>query len=281
MTYRSLYDQYLTELQHIYTKNECSIIADRVFESLASVRKADLIINKEMVVDAQTAGVLIEALEKLQAHVPYQQVIGKAWFHGLEFHVTEAVLIPRPETEELVELAIECIGDKHSTVIDIGTGSGCIPISIKSKLPQTTVTAIDVSADALEIAMTNARHHHCAIDLLQLDFLNEEEWKRIGEYDLIISNPPYIPIQEKDSMDKNVVAYEPHLALFVDNNDPLLFYKKIAQFGKIHLKAKGHIMVEIHENLGEDTKTLFEKYYSDVVIKKDIFGKDRFVIAKR
>jgi release factor glutamine methyltransferase len=190
------------------------------------------------------------------------------------------VLIPRPETEELVEWIISDVKDKQNfEIIDIGTGSGCIPVSLKKELQNVNVTAIDVSEKALFVARKNAKELDAEIDFKLIDFLNTEEWGALLKYDIIVSNPPYIPIAEKQILAKNVADFEPGIALFVDNNDPYIFYKKIADFAKSHLQEKGKIYVEVHEEYAKNVKEIFEKAGFISKIKKDIYGKERMLCA--
>ena len=188
-------------------------------------------------------------------------------------------MIPRPETEELVE---QLIIDRKSkltdpAILDIGTGSGCISIAIKKNLPASKLTAIDVSKDALALAKENAAMHNTHIHFAELDFLDETNWPTLGIFDIIISNP-YIPINEKEKLAKNVTDFEPHLALFVPYRSPLIFYEKIAAFGRDHLLPNGKIYLETHEDLAKETAALFHKYYQTVMIKKDMYGKERMII---
>ena len=168
------------------------------------------------------------------------------------------------------------------SVLDIGTGSGCIPIAIKKNAPEISIFSVDVSEDAVQLARKNANDNNVEITFFTTDFLNEDNWNQLPQIDIIVSNPPYIPVAEKANMDKNVLEYEPHLALFVPNDNPLLFYKKIADFGKRHIKEKGKIFVEIYEEAATETVEVFDNsYYINVEVIKDLFGKNRFVIATK
>jgi release factor glutamine methyltransferase len=201
----------------------------------------------------------------------------------MKFFVNENVLIPRPETEELVEWIIKDVRrityDVRCTILDIGTGCGCVPVSLKKELHNTNVTAIDVSEKALQVAKKNAEELNAKIDFLQIDFLDESKWKALPQFDIIVSNPPYIPFQEKEKLAKNVTAFEPGIALFVENKNPFIFYEKISAFAKSHLKQKGKIYVEVHEEYSENIKTIFENAGFISEIKKDIYGKERMVRA--
>jgi len=205
--------------------------------------------------------------------------------------VNEHVLIPRPETEELVEWVVTEIWNKKLeirnkkvsnstfTILDIGTGSGCIAIALKRELQKAELYAIDISNDALLVAKQNAADQKAEINFLQLDFLNERQWSLLPSFDFIISNPPYIPENEKDKLAKNVVDHEPDVALFVTDNDPFIFYKKFASFADNHLKEKGKIFVEVHEDYSKGVQKIFEEKNFKIEIKKDIYGKDRMVKA--
>jgi len=217
-------------------------------------------------------------VEELKQGRPLQYIVGEAWFYKYPFKVNEAVLIPRPETEELVEWILSCIVKTNLSLLDIGTGSGCIPITIKKEKPETHITSLDISRQALAIAEENARQLNTEIKFLTLDFLNESSWVDLNKYDLIVSNPPYIPVNEKETLSVNVRNHEPHQALFVPGNQPLLFYEKIAKFGKEYLNDQGLIFLELHQDYAYETKKLFEEFgYKNVELRKDISGNDRML----
>ncbi len=174
---------------------------------------------------------------------------------------------------------ITSLYSKPTNIIDIGTGSGCIAILLKKELTNANITAIDISEKALEVAKKNSSELNAEINFFQIDFLNEEEWNSLKKYDIIVSNPPYIPIKEKETLAKNVTDYEPELALFVENNDPYIFYKKIAEFAKTHLQTNGKIYVEVHEDYAREVKSIFTNAGFEAEIKKDIYGKERMVKA--
>ncbi len=281
MRIKELYRNFLLHLQEIYPLSEATVIADRLFEAKAGIKRTDLVKNPHQQLNNKTIEQLNDCLAQLQQHKPLQYVLGEAWFHHLKFKVNENVLIPRPETEELVELVL---ADRRSfltdpAILDIGTGSGCIPIAIKKKLQASSVVAIDVSEPALELAKENACYHNTAINFIQMDFLDEAQWGQLATFDIIISNPPYIPEKEKEQLAKNVVAYEPHAALFVPDHSPLIFYEKIAAFGRSHLNTNGKIYMETHSGAAGEVIALFQKSYSSVEIRNDLFGKERMVIA--
>ncbi|MEO9004927.1 MAG: peptide chain release factor N(5)-glutamine methyltransferase, partial [Ginsengibacter sp.] len=215
---------------------------------------------------------------------PVQYVLNEAWFYKRKFFVNEDTLIPRPETEELVGWVIHDLKEIQKNkiqIIDIGTGSGCIPVSLKLEFPDALIDAVDISEKAILVARENAKKLKADINFLQLDFLQDTEWPSFGNYDVIISNPPYIPIQEKKTLSKNVADFEPGIALFVENNDPFIFYKKIVEFAQQHLTGDGKIYVEIHEEYAKDVKNIFKNACFNATSKMDIFGKERMVRVTR
>ena len=198
----------------------------------------------------------------------------------MKLEVNHHVLIPRPETEELVYWILEEESNKQHTgynILDIGTGSGCIAIAVKKNLPISNVTAIDQSIDALITAKQNATINNTEVNFQQLDFLNEVFWSTLPSFDVIVSNPPYIPVNEEKKLDKNVTLFEPHAALFVPDDSPLLFYEKIAEFAAKHLKPGGKIFAEMHEEYANATSHAFSKQFSNVEIKKDMSRKNRMI----
>lgn len=280
MQLREFYNHFLTELKPLYGYEETAAIATMIFEHFAGKNKTDIITNPQSTIEKEKMPVLENALQQLKSHVPVQYIIGHAWFAQLKFKVTPAVLIPRPETEELVNAAISYIKATHKeSVLDIGTGSGCIPVSIKKQLPDIVVSAIDISAAALAVATENAVANNVSIEWIQQDFLKEKEWNTLPVYDVIISNPPYIPENEKELLDANVLSHEPSIALFVPDNKALVFYEKIAAFGKNHLVAGGCIFMETHESFAGKVAQHFLVNGYQAVVKKDFFGKERMVIA--
>lgn len=280
MMLKEIYRNFLVQLQKIYSLGEATLITDWVFEKLVSIKRADILKNPQKVVPPAANNLLQDALNELLLHKPVQYVLGEAWFYHMKIKVNGKVLIPRPETEELVE---QLINDRKSkltdpAILDIGTGSGCIPIAIKKNLPASKLTAIDVSKDALALAIENAAMHNTHIHFSELDFLCEDNWPGLGMFDIIISNPPYIPVDEKEKLARNVTDFEPHGALFTPEGSPLIFYEKIASFGINHLLPNGKIYLETHEDLADGAAALFLNNYQTAVIKKDIFGKQRMLI---
>jgi release factor glutamine methyltransferase len=216
--------------------------------------------------------------------IPAQYVLGHTIFYGHTFDTDPRALIPRPETEELVRTALELYPDNRKTmaVLDIGTGTGCIPITLKIQRPHWQITSVDISAEALSLAAENATRHKTDIHCLQLDFLDATDRARLGQYDLIISNPPYIPEREKKLMSSAVLDYEPSLALFVKDEDPLIFYRTIADFAQTHTRAEAGILLEMNEFLAEETAQLFAAYCGEKPeIIRDMQQKPRILWAKK
>ncbi len=281
MAIHEAYQRFLLQLYEIYDDREAANIADMVIEHVTGQRRIDRIMYKDLPLTEIQQAQLESISEKLFSHMPVQYALGEAWFADMKFYVNENVLIPRPETEELVEWMVVSEKKKVSgcSLLDIGTGSGCIPISIKRKMPGLNVAAIDVSEHALKVAAQNANQLESDISLLQLDFLDESNWSILGMYDIIVSNPPYVKLSESGQMASNVLHFEPHVALFVPDDDALLFYKKIAAFAKTHLKKDGCIFLEINEQLGQEVVALYKQNGYAVELKKDMQGKDRMVKA--
>ncbi len=280
MIIKELYRNFLIQLQNIYSLDEATRISEWVFEKKASLKRSDIIRNPNQEVAASTEKKIQDTLYELLLHKPVQYILEEAWFYGIKFKVNNQVLIPRPETEELVE---QLIADRKSkltdpAILDIGTGSGCIPVAIKKHLPASRITSIDISEGALALAAENAGTHNASINFLQFDFLATQRWPELPVFDVIVSNPPYIPQNEMEKLAPNVTGFEPHLALFVPDHSPLLFYEKIAAFGKEHLLPNGKIYLETHEDLARQSAALFRDYYQTVVVKKDLCGKERMLI---
>lgn len=286
LTIHEAHQQLLFQLYHIYDDREAANIADWVMESLTGWKKIDRVLNKQVPLLPDTISLLEKYTAELLEHRPVQYVLNESWFYGLKFFVNEHVLIPRPETEELVEWIIKTESitnrEKPVQIIDIGTGSGCIPVSLKKNIRSADVFAVDISEDALQTAKKNAEANDTIIQFIRQDFLDKEKWHLLPKTDIIVSNPPYISMNEKTTMTRNVVHYEPGIALFVNDNDPLIFYKALAEFAETNLSAEGSVFMEIHESAGDKVVEIFlEKGYSEVILKKDMQGKDRMVKAKR
>ena len=269
----------MNQLRAIYADGEASEITDRVMERLTGSMKAERMLYKNEAITAQEETLLNQYAERLLKHEPVQYILNECWFYGLKFYVDKNVLIPRPETEELVDWIIRNLKFpfKELKILDIGTGSGCIPIALKRKLRKAEVWACDISEEALNVAKQNSSTLQADINFIQLDFLNEIENSQLPSFDIIISNPPYVPEKDKESMNKNVLEFEPHTALFVKDNNPLVFYEAIADFAKTHLTKDGTVYCEIHESLGKETAELFKQKGFATELKKDMQGKERMI----
>ena len=273
------------ELKNIYDSDELKNIIELVIEHITNMTRAEQVKNKVPYLTCTQLENLDTITERLKKNEPVQYVLGEAWFAGMKFKVNKNVLIPRPETEELVDWIVKESQKsivESQNIIDIGTGSGCIPITIKKKLPEANVSAIDVCSEALFTATENAIELSTEVGFLLLDFLDEEKWKELGQYDIIVSNPPYIKQSEINTMHDRVKEFEPHLALFVPDNDALLFYKKLSAFSSDHLKPGGSLFLEINESLGKQVVNNFRSGgFSNIELRKDMQGKDRMIKAMR
>lgn len=269
----------LNKIRSICSEGEASQITDWVMEHLTGSKKAERMIYKNETITDKEETQLRQYTERLLEHEPVQYVLSEAWFCGFRFYVDKTVLIPRPETEELVEWIISnCkFPVDELKILDIGSGSGCIPISLKRRIRKAEVWGCDISEEALAVARKNADTLGTDVNFVLLDFLNEEQRNQLPSFDIIVSNPPYVPEKDKGEMQKNVLNYEPHTALFVPDNDPLVFYNAMAEFGKTHLNRSGSIYCEIHEDLGEPVTKLFHSHGYTSELKKDMQQKDRMI----
>ncbi len=270
MTQEELFQDFSTSLLPIYGDGELRSLCRILYEDL--VGKPNF--------DYATLPNLKACLAKQE---PVQYILGEADFYSLKFKVSPAVLIPRQETEELVALFREHHKkSSQASVLDIGTGSACIPVTIKYSHPRTNFTAIDVSREALDIAQFNVDRHQQKVQLLQVDFCNVAQRAGLDQYDIIISNPPYIGQEEADKLEQNVIAYEPHVALFSPDKDPNYFYRLIYDFTKDHLSPNGHVYLELNEYNAKEVKEIFEQGgFKEVKILKDIHQKDRILYAEK
>lgn len=283
MTIQAAFTQIITSLATIHDQREAGNIAHIVMEHVTGLSKMDRIVYKEKELTDQQSAQLASALQALLAHQPVQYVTGCSWFYGMELQVNANVLIPRPETEELVEWIVQDVRDSkllNRRILDIGTGSGAIPLALKKELPAATVWALDVSPGALETAGSNARQQKLDVHFEQVDILDTKAAGALPMFDIIVSNPPYICQRERTDMQEQVVAYEPSLALFVPDDDALLFYRQIGLLAKEKLNPGGALYFEINEAFGKETAELLaEQGYINVEVRKDLFGKDRMVKA--
>jgi release factor glutamine methyltransferase len=290
-------EQYIKEqLKGIYEEQEAINITNLAIEHATGLSKTQRVEKKHTELSEAELEQLQKDLSRLKLNEPIQYVMNKAWFYGMELYVDKNVLIPRPETEELVQWIISDIKASGKDVfirrsmeadettqlkiLDVGTGSGCIALALKSAMPKAEVWGCDVSEEALNIARRNGSSLNIRVDFQGVNFLDEAQHKHLPTVDIIVSNPPYVPSKDKDQMHLNVVNHEPHTALFVPNDDPLIFYKALAEFGKKRLYDGGSIYMEIHEGLGRDVAAVFEMHgYSNIELRKDMQGKDRMVKA--
>ena len=268
------------ELSELYPKTEIDAFFFRLVEHKLKLQTIDVFLKPEYTIASDKIIALKNVLERLKQEEPIQYILESTEFYSLPFKVNKNVLIPRPETEELVRWVLEDIKDIDTkiSILDIGTGSGCISISIKKNLPNTTVFGLDISSNALKVSKENAIRNKVDITFIKEDIINVKKIKL--KLDIIISNPPYIRELEKKEMKKNVLNNEPHLALFVDDNAPLIFYTKIADLALKTLNNKGFLYFEINQYLGKETKDmLHEKGFKNIILKKDLFGNDRMIKA--
>ncbi|NQY05789.1 MAG: peptide chain release factor N(5)-glutamine methyltransferase [Flavobacteriaceae bacterium] len=277
--------QYRNTLQEsllgIYPKDEIDAFLFRLSESFLDLKRIDFNLSPDQVIPESKLSVLLEAIDFLKQEQPIQYIIGSTEFYGLEFKVNPTVLIPRPETEELVAWIIQDFKKRNKTeqlsILDIGTGSGCIPISLKRNLKNAKLSAIDVSQEALQVANENAALNTVSIEFIKSNILTTTSLPK--QYDVIVSNPPYVRLLEKQEIKSNVLDNEPHLALFVEDDDALLFYRKISELAKGALRENGALYFEINQYLGKETKELVASFGFQVELKQDLFGNYRMLKA--
>ena len=285
---------FLQELSSLYEEQEIESFFYIILEKLHGLKRIDLALNPQTVMDGAHLKQWKNIVSELKKQRPVQYILGETEFYGLRFLVNENTLIPRPETEELVELIIEStnyeLRNTKLKVLDIGTGSGCIAISLAKHLPTSEVFAIDVSEEALAVAKKNSELNDVKVNYINVDILKINDLKELAthnpqlatKFDIIVSNPPYVRNLEKDEIKPNVLEYEPHLALFVDDIDPLLFYRKIAELAIKNLNPNGKLYFEINQYLGKETIKLLEDFgFRNVELKKDIYGNDRMIEGTR
>ena len=279
--YRS---NFIEKLLPLYDVLEAESFFYIILEDFHQMKRIDLALNPTFVFSEDEVEKWNLVLEKLEKEIPIQYILGNAHFYGLEFEVNENTLIPRPETEELVEWIIKnnskIEGFKDLKILDIGTGSGCIAISLAKNLPHAKVFAIDVSEKALEIAKRNALKNDANVTFLFKNILETEDLEQ--QFDIIVSNPPYVRNLEKEEIKKNVLEYEPHLALFVEDNDALIFYRKISELAQKNLTENGQLYFEINQYLGTEMIDLLEaKNFATIELRKDIYENDRMIFGRK
>lgn len=284
MFLKEIKNNFHEQLDALFGKDEVESFYFILTEYLHGLKRIDLALNPNFEISEEEARKWEAIISELKTEKPIQYIIGETWFYDSKFFVNEHTLIPRPETEELVDWIVSKFpktqNPKPITVLDIGTGTGCIPISIKKNIPQAEVFAIDVSEEALKVAKRNAVENNVEVNFILQNILDAEKLE--SKFDVIVSNPPYVRNLEKQEIKKNVLEYEPHLALFVEDNDALLFYRKIAQLAKESLTENGHLFFEINQYLGKETVELLEQLgFKNIELRKDIYGNDRMIKCTR
>jgi release factor glutamine methyltransferase len=274
-------------LTPLYSDGEIRMIQALSFEKRLGFSRSDLMLKKDTGLSESDLLFFHTIVKRLVANEPFQYIMGETEFCDLILKIDKRALIPRPETSELVFNLVNEINHYDSSdlkIIDVCTGSGCIALAIKNSVPQASVTGVDIDLDALELAKENGHFTQLSVDFRHLDVLNwrEADWIKNEKWNIIVSNPPYIPNRDKEEMSENVLKHEPHIALFVDDTDPLLFYREIASFSAAHLSENGILAVEIHENLAQETCDVFHSFgFKNTIIIKDMQEKERMVFARK
>ena len=287
MLLKEIKNNFHEQLDVLFGKEEVESFYFILTEYLHGLNRIDLALDPNFEISEEEARKWEVIILELKTEKPIQYIIGETWFYDSKFYVNEHTLIPRPETEELVDWIVSHLQINTSThqqkILDIGTGTGCIPISIKKNIPQAEVFSIDVSEEALKVASKNAIENKVEVNFILQNILEVEKLSIINyqlpiKFDVIVSNPPYVRNLEKQKIKKNVLEYEPHLALFVEDNDALLFYRKIAQLAKENLVENGQLFFEINQYLGKETVELLEQLgFKNIELRKDIYGNDRMI----
>lgn len=285
MTLKEFRLYFTNQLYESYPKTEIDSFFFIIIKEKLNLQRIDSVLKPDFLIDKETLVDLNNSIRRLQKEEPIQYILGNTEFYGLSFFVDENTLIPRPETEELVEWILKKIQELRNkiqeeslSILDIGTGTGCIPISLAKNLKNVSISAIDVSNNALKIAKQNAALHKVNINFIKQDILHTEKLSQ--QFDIIVSNPPYVRELEKTAIKNNVLQNEPHLALFVSDENPLVFYDKIADLAKVHLTNNGLLFFEINQYLGKETvKMLATKGFKNIELKKDFLGNDRMIKA--
>ena len=280
MTIKHYRDYFIQELTPLYEVGEAESFFYLILEAKHQLQRVDLALQPDLAFSESELKIWSSILEQLKKEIPIQYILGVTHFYGLEFEVNSAVLIPRPETEELVDWIVQKSKIKNQKsklkILDIGTGSGCIAIALAKNLPNAQVFALDVSEQALATAKTNAELNQVTIQFLHQSILETENLCQ--QFDVIVSNPPYVRELEKQEIKKNVLDNEPHLALFVEDNDALIFYRKIAQLAQKNLNPQGQLYFEINQYLGQEMLDLLrEMGFKNSELRQDIYGNDRMI----
>lgn len=281
MTLKLLKTYFINSLLNYYPETEIISFFYVLTQYILVLRRIDVSLSYNNKISKIDIEKFQDSIDKLKFYEPIQYIVGETEFYNLPFKVNNSVLIPRPETEGLVDWIIntyQTSNYKQLHILDIGTGSGCIAISLAKNLPNSKVFGLDVSKEALDIAKQNAKLNNLEVKFIEADILNCDFEFDDFKFDIIVSNPPYVRELEKEKMNANVLKYEPHLALFVENEDSLLFYKKISQFANKTLRSKGQLFFEINEYLGKEMFNLLkDEGFVDIELKSDIYGKDRMI----
>jgi len=268
------------ELAELYPESEIQSLTRLIFEKIVGWNFTEQVLNKNTKISKSQFERIVKIVKRLKDYEPIQYILGETEFVGLALKVTPAVLIPRQETEELVHWIVDTNPLSSPHILDIGTGSGCISLALKSKIPKSKITGVDISEKAVDLAKSNSFKNSLELEFLERDVLkwNEYTW---GKYDIIVSNPPYVREQEKENMEKNVLSYEPKNALFVSDTDPLLFYRRIVELAKNCLVENGKLFFEINEFLGDEMYNLLQSNgFEKIEIKKDINSKNRMICCE-
>jgi release factor glutamine methyltransferase len=284
------------DLVGIYDEGEASNIAGLVIEHVSGHERNKWLLVRDVELESAQQENLSHIIQRLREHEPIQYIMHKTWFYGMELYVDKNVLIPRPETEELVDWIVKDVkvsgldvfqkrmneADETTKlkILDVGTGSGCIALALKNTMPKAEVWGCDISDSALNVARRNGSQLNIRVDFQSVNFLDVAQQKHLPSVDILVSNPPYVPFKDKEQMRPNVIQYEPHTALFVEDHDPLIFYKALLQFTKHRLHQNGKVYMEIHEDLSEEVSSLFRAENFATEIRKDMQGKNRMVKAQ-
>lgn len=271
----AIYKETVLKLTPLYGETEAQSISNVLLEDLLGIDRITRLTKPQALLPANQYALVTDAVTRLLRGEPIQHIIGYSYFLGRRYKVNRHTLVPRPETEELVQLIIDQNKISDPKILDIGTGTGCIAISLALGISGSRVTAVDVSEEALSVTKSNDTSLGSNVEMCPMDILTESP---VDHYDIIVSNPPYIPELDKSTMHTNVVDFEPKLALFVSDDDPLIFYQRIAQIGKKHIRSEGKLYFEIHEKYGTHVKDLMHDFgYQNISIVQDLNGKDRIV----